>query len=118
MSVGIILGILFTHFVADFIFQTDKQALNKSKSNVWLSAHVTSYSVGLFLFGLIVVGFTQAMIAWVLLNALLHWITDYFTSRLNSFLWQKQMRHWFFVGIGADQFIHYTCLLLTFQVIH
>lgn len=111
-----ILLILFVHFVADFILQTDEMAINKSKSNQWLTIHVAAYMAG---FILMTVWFieSQYWLHWILLNGALHWITDYFTSRLNSYLWKKEMRHWFFVGIGADQFIHYACLLISYQLL-
>lgn len=111
--------ILLTHFVADFIFQTDKQAINKSKSNFWLTQHVFTYSLGLWIYAAANWAWfhNSNIIYWVVLNALLHWITDYITSRINSYLWRKEMRHWFFVGIGADQMIHYTCLLLTYEAL-
>lgn len=115
----IVLLILLTHFVADFIFQTDKQAINKSTSNLWLTKHVLTYMLGLQTFAIIhVIFFLDIQIyTWVVVNGVLHWITDYFTSRLNSYLWKKEMRHWFFVGIGADQMIHYTCLLLSYEML-
>lgn len=110
-----VLIILFTHFVADFIFQTDKQALNKSSSNLWLFAHVSTYSVGLLLGGLFVFGFTQNLIVWMFLNGVIHFFQDWLTSRINAKLWKANKRHWFFVGIGADQFIHYCFLLLSYE---
>lgn len=114
-----ILLILFAHFVSDFLFQTDKQAINKSTSNWWLTQHVITYTIGLsfFMAGHLAWHHQTEIIYWLLINAGLHWITDYATSRINSYLWRKEMRHWFFVGIGADQFIHYTCLLLTYDAL-
>ena len=107
--------ILFLHWVFDFVFQTDKMALNKSKDNFWLSVHVAAYSVGVLWMGFLI-GLTNwhLLIFW-LLNAGLHWITDYGTSRLNSYLWKKDMRHWFFVSIGFDQLLHYTALFTTLE---
>jgi hypothetical protein len=49
----------------------------------------------------------------VAINGVLHWITDYFTSRLNAHLWQAKRTKAFWIGIGADQLIHTTTLLLT-----
>lgn len=109
--------ILLTHFVADFIFQTDKQAINKSSSNYWLTVHVATYGIGLAIFAQLWIGTTLPALYWILSNVALHWCTDFVTSRINSYLWRKEMRHWFFVGIGADQMIHYTCLLLTYDAL-
>ena len=114
-----VLFILFVHFVADFICQTDGMATNKSKSLSWLTIHVCTYTPVL----LAALGFwgmyyhipLSYMWYFGIVNGALHWVTDFFTSKLNYYLWKKEMRHWFFVGIGADQFIHYTCLLITYD---
>lgn len=112
-----IILILFTHFVADFIFQTKKQAIGKSKSNWLLTAHVGTYGVGLALFTQLWIGSTLPTLYWILCNMFLHWLTDFITGRINSHLWSKGMENWFFVGIGADQFIHHACLLLTYEAL-
>lgn len=113
---GDILIILFIHWLFDFVFQTDKMALNKSKDNFWLTAHVITYLIGLVVMGLLI-GFSGVnMTLFLLINFVSHWITDYGTSRLNSYLWKKEMRHWFFVSIGFDQFLHYAALLLTYNL--
>lgn len=112
---GTTLLILLTHFIADFVCQTDKMALNKSKSNFFLSLHVLTYTGVLLVITGFIFGWSYGFFAWIVLNAGLHWATDYGTSRLTSYLWVNERRHWFFVAIGADQMIHYTCLLLTYQ---
>lgn len=92
---------LFLHWVGDFICQTDEMAIGKSKSNWWLTAHVVMYSLMLLFLGWKV----------ALLNGAAHWLIDYVTSRVNSRLWAAQQRHWFFVSIGFDQFLHVSILL-------
>ncbi len=114
VDVNKILLILFAHFISDFVLQSDKMAINKSKSNYWLTIHVLNYGCGLFVFSQFILNPKDVLI-YTFINMALHLITDYFTSRLNSYLWRKEMRYWFFVGIGADQLIHYTCLLLTYK---
>ena len=115
--------LIVLHFIADFVCQSDKMAINKSKSNYWLTVHVITYSFVLLILGGTLyntytgIWFNEAVGWYVIVNAILHWITDYFTSRLNSYLWKKEMRHWFFVGIGFDQVIHYGCLLYTYDLI-
>ena len=102
-----ILWLLTLHFIADFVFQSDWMAVNKSKSWKALLAHTAVYSSF----------FILATWSWqfVLLTFVLHTLTDAVTSRITSYLWQKQERHWFFVVIGADQLIHYWTLILTFR---
>jgi len=102
-----ILILVWLHFVADFILQTDKMANNKSTSEKWLLFHVVIYTLPFFLFG------------WyfAVANGVLHFITDYFTSKATSYLWKKEKKHWFFVVIGLDQAIHISTLLITYNLI-
>nr|BDD47550.1 hypothetical protein 2 [Legionellales bacterium] len=100
-----ILILIWLHFIADFILQTDKMALNKSTSNKWLGIHSLIYSVPFLLFFGPVYG---------LVNGILHFIVDYVTSRLTSRYWQQEERHKFFVTIGADQATHITILILSY----
>ena len=113
--------ILFCHFVADFIYQTDEMAKNKSKSLYWLSEHILAYSLVMFnilLPVLILCGESvKNIIIFVLLNAVLHFITDYFTSKESSKLYAKGDVHNFFVVIGIDGFIHQITLILTYNYI-
>jgi hypothetical protein len=112
-----LLIIIFIHFVADFMCQTDKMAQNKSKSNYWLSMHVVVYTavtmvswIILFAFSLIYVPFTAFILIFVM-----HWITDYTTSRISSKLYQKGDIHNFFVIVGLDQVLHYIQLFLVYK---
>ena len=101
-----IIGLIWLHFITDFLCQTDQMALNKSTSNKWLGIHVLTYSSLFFLF----FGWKFALI-----NGIGHFITDWITFRATSYLWKKEERHWFFVVIGFDQAIHMTTLLLTYK---
>jgi hypothetical protein len=98
-----LLFLIWTHFIADFIFQSDQMAINKSKSIKYLSLHVFIYSV-CFLY----IGWKFALI-----NFLAHWIIDFITSKINSKLYTNH-RHWFFTMIGFDQALHTTTLVLTY----
>ena len=61
--------------------------------------------------------YVYSTILFVLITFICHTITDYFTSRLNSKLWQKGEVHYFFVAIGGDQILHYIQLFLTYQLL-
>lgn len=105
MSIEVILLLVWLHFVADFLLQSDWMALNKSKRNVPLLVHVAVYSTPFLIFGWI----------FALVNGVAHFVTDWLSSRATSWLWNKEKRHWFFVVIGLDQAVHMTALFLTYH---
>lgn len=117
--------LLVAHFVGDFICQSDWMALNKSKRWDALTLHVGVYSAVLYVFvhlgAYIVAGvwprqlplFVPIVAGHVGINAVAHFAQDAITSRINARLWQANQRHWFFVGIGADQLLHYVTLFVT-----
>lgn len=107
-SLGVLLFILLVHFIGDFILQSDWMALNKSKSSWALFLHSMVYMAFLLcatwpLFGCFWFG---------LINGGAHGAIDAVTSKWTAWLWKRDQRHWFFVVIGLDQFIH-TALLVT-----
>ena len=107
MDIKIIIWLLFSHWVADFILQSDWMAQNKSKRWDALLAHCSVYGIAL--------GILTLNPIFGLINAFIHILVDFFTSRLNSYLWDKKEVHWFFVSIGFDQFIHFVTLILTYN---
>jgi hypothetical protein len=104
IELHILIALVLMHFVADFVFQTDKIAINKSHNNWILAKHVGLYALPFLVFG----------VKYALVNAVLHFATDYCSSRIASHFWSKDQRHWFFVTIGADQAIHMICLFTTY----
>ena len=112
-----IMSIIVLHFIADFVYQTQWMAVNKSHNNWALSSHVITYSSVLAMGGCIIwykePFDLNLIIAWVSANGLLHFATDYVTSRINARLWKLENKHWFFTMIGFDQVIHYACLFFT-----
>ncbi len=117
MELNIILLILATHFIADFLLQSDWMALNKSHDNLALFSHVVVYSiVTMFLIDTVTEN-KQLLSGWIALNFVLHFAQDWVTSRLNAYLWIKEQRHWFFVSIGFDQLLHYVALFVSYKLI-
>lgn len=100
-----IIIIIWLHFIADFVLQSDYVANGKSSNNKILAGHVLLYGLPFYWFG-----------AWfAVVNMVAHFMTDWVTSRVTSWLWQHYKRHWFFVTIGFDQAVHMTTLLMTYK---
>ena len=105
MTLGIILFVLFVHFVFDFMLQTDEMAINKSKSFGWLGIHSIAYA-----FWGIPISLIYGIPMFVVYLFITHFCIDGITSRITSYLWKNEKRHWFFVTIGFDQFLHYATI--------
>lgn len=103
VDIKILILLVFVHWFADFVMQTDNMAKGKSTSNLWLVKHVGLYALFLVPFGPV----------FAAVNFLAHIATDYVSSRITSYLWQKGDRHNFFVVIGMDQALHLVVLILT-----
>ena len=115
-----VLAILTVHFLADFVFQSSKMATEKSKSLKWLSIHVAVYGLVTALSAIFIsIKFNnyQFGVIWLAVNVGLHFIVDFFTSKITSHLWEQKNMHWFFVVIGFDQLLHNICLLGTFYIL-
>ena len=117
INIWIVLVIIFFHWIADFVFQSDKEAQGKSKNWKDLLSHTIMYSL---LWGIpIIIGkmcglFGAQMLLFIPITFCIHTATDFYTSRVNRQLWEQKDTHGFFVSIGFDQFLHYVQLLLTF----
>jgi hypothetical protein len=103
--------LLAVHWVADFVLQTHWQASNKSRRIDALLRHVGVYTVCLMV--VVPFVFPEQYQGWVLFigsNGVMHFATDYCTSRVSSKLYAKQDWHNFFVIIGLDQLVHQVTL--------
>lgn len=113
MDDSLIFAVLFlfpiSHFVGDFLLQSDWMALNKSKWNQSLDGfnalgiHCLVYAACFLWVGWVFAGITLFA----------HLITDAITSKITTKLWLAEKRHWFFVMIGFDQLIHFYTLVGT-----
>jgi len=116
MNLNIICIILVAHWISDFVLQTDKMALNKSTSNVWLFNHIAVYTAAMFAICFPIMK-TNSALLFCVINGIAHAATDYFTSRWTSKLWKEGKRHEFFVVIGLDQLLHMIVLMVTLRYI-
>lgn len=104
------------HYLADFILQTNWMAHGKSKRFWPLFIHVLIYTT-VFIGGAALYTDIDSAIWFGVLNGVIHYIVDYFTSRLNSRLYQKENKRMFWIAVGLDQTLHYITILLTSQIL-
>jgi hypothetical protein len=124
--------IVLGHFIADFIFQSEEWAINKSKSIIPLIEHTGTYSFlwFVFVFELFArfegIRFPFAIIgafAFAVTTFIAHTATDYFTSKVTSKLFAQNKlgssipNLGAFSMIGFDQVLHYAQLFLTYHLI-
>lgn len=121
-TLTLVVFLLFVHWVGDYVLQTRKQGNTKHTDILQLFYHVQTYS--LFLIAMLFVGnLTNFMgqlnplniLIYGTMNFLLHFTTDFFTSRAVKRLWENKQEYQTFVVMGLDQFIHVISLLATLQ---
>lgn len=125
--------IVVVHYIADFIFQAEEWAENKSKNNQALLSHVSTYTTfwvvaSCLLFGINSPGHTiewyvaHSMI-FAMITFILHFATDYITSRIVSKRFADKYygspipNFGAFSIIGLDQVLHYAQLFLTYYLL-
>lgn len=128
-----IILLLVAHFVADFIFQPHYIAISKSYDIKNLIYHIIIYALAFFIiFGLswyfmfYIIGITITAEIWLqmtfgitIVNSILHYIIDYFTSNVSGYFWKKKDYHNFFVIIGFDQLLHVSLLIISYaEILH
>lgn len=123
-SITIIL-ILLSHWVSDFILQSNWMSTNKSKSFPVLIAHTLTYSVAMCVmitilteFNMLIDKYVYSYILFLLIMFITHTIIDFITSKINSKLWDKNEVHWFFTSIGFDQWLHYLTIFITINYLY
>jgi hypothetical protein len=134
--------LLFLHWLADYVLQSNDLALRKADDVLALVHHVAIVALTLFVGSLplavIELVTWNAVLQFVSVNFTAHLVTDYVTSKVNRWLWfvdteprpraiasgdygsfpfyarfNTEKRHWFFVGLGFDQLLHHVVLLIT-----
>lgn len=121
ISITVLFWLFVTHWIADFVFQTDWMAHNKSKSNFPLFVHVCVYSLLLIPFAVAFIPI-QAVAWFIVFNMFLHFMIDHYTSRITSKLaaqnkyGSKSVPNFgMFSVIGFDQLLHYVSLIWTYH---
>lgn len=115
------LYILIIHYLGDFALQTHNQAVNKSISNKFLTLHVIVYSLVWWVAMITVHQITQwgliRCTTFAIITFIMHWITDYCTSRISKPFFAKGDYHNGFAMVGADQIFHYIQLYFTYKML-
>ena len=116
MNGPLLLYFLLIHFLADFGLQTHEQATNKSSDITpkYLIYHVGVYSIIWLLASFMLFSDPWVCVLFAGITFVCHFITDFFTSRINKSFFDKGDYHNGFVGVGFDQVLHYIQLYLTY----
>lgn len=120
---GYVLYFLLVHWVGDFVLQTRHMAMRKSTSNYYLGMHVTVYTVTTILAWwllFMIVGLSVS--PWLYLASgtaifVMHFITDYITSRMTTKFYKAEKNYAFFTTVGFDQWLHYVQIFIVFNYI-
>jgi Protein of unknown function (DUF3307) len=108
-------ALLAVHWLGDFVLQSRWMSVNKSKRLDALSLHAVTYTATLMVGSGLVLGLHPVglLVLFVGANGVLHFATDFVTSRITSRLWCQQREHDFFVMVGLDQLVHQVTLATT-----
>lgn len=132
-----IIAIFTIHWIADFVFQDEDWATNKSKSFKSLVKHTATYSIIWYwvfvMFAIagnyfggpsrVEMGWSTWMGLFPIITFVFHTITDYFTSKIVS---RKFANNEYgspipntgaFTVIGFDQVLHYIQLFVTYYLL-
>lgn len=126
----IIIILLGSHFIADFVLQAETWAKNKSSKWGPLLMHTTVYTIAMFIPLIFLVEVENILsntqkfyfyFSFLIITFLSHTITDYITSREVKKKFDKQKYGSSipnlegFTIIGFDQFLHAVQLILTYK---
>lgn len=122
--------IIIIHWIADFIFQDEEWANNKSTNNTALLKHTIIYSLLWFIPIIFLMDDNLSSKEYfiggslfVIITFIFHTLTDYFTSKIVSkqfkkgYFGSKIPNFGAFTTIGFDQVLHYMQLFLTYKLL-
>lgn len=122
ISIFTVMWMAIIHWEADFSMQTPEMAMNKSKSNYWLTLHAVVYTGVTLLFWRFFIfhpAHSYLISDYFKFSGFIfstHWITDYITSRQTGRLYKEGKYHEFFAMIGLDQVCHLVQLLTAYYL--
>lgn len=117
-----IMWFLSSHYITDFIIQSEEQAKEKSYDSLILLEYCIEYalvmSVMTGIYSLFINGWNDVSY-WIVTSFICYLVThfyiDFSTSRISSKYFKEKEAHMGFVILGLDQLIHY---LVIFTYIH
>jgi len=121
ISIWVVLYLILTHWISDFVLQSRVMFNNKSSSNYYLFMHVSIYSIITIISWLLLniisgVKYTSVTMLIIFTSIFIsHWITDYITSRITSKLAKEEKWYYFFLVFGIDQVLHYIQILTIYS---
>jgi hypothetical protein len=121
MNVYWLLNFFFLHWIGDFVCQPRWVAENKSKNFFALLLHGLIYTTILAGGTILVVPnstplYQDPWMMWLGMNAILHLIVDFFTSKVTAQMWEAKKIYGFFTVVGLDQFLHAASLIATTRI--
>lgn len=115
-------SIIVQHWMADFVNQSREIAVAKSSDNIALLRHVLYYSLHFVLVASVYSLIDDAhhwdvfrYMGFIGINAMLHLVVDYFTSRASTKAYKADDIKRFWNIIGFDQMLHTLCLYVTWK---
>ena len=67
-----------------------------------------------FITGIPLMYAVQITVGVTVVNGILHYGIDYYTSKVNKYYWEKKQMRNFFLMIGLDQLLHTTLLVYSY----
>lgn len=109
-----IIILLLIHLIGDLFFQGSKLSRLKASKIPALLEHTGIYTFILTIFSAIWLSLTPLQsVTFGLVNGVLHFIVDFFTSKLKKKYWSVNEERYFTL-VGIDQFLHIVILFITY----
>ena len=114
------ISLIITHWIGDALFQSERQATNKWKGSWELTEHILVYSLVMFIWASFALPHEKVW-AFLSITASLHLVTDFLTSKVSHYLFERKIYYTGILNVGAfsvivlDQALHFLQLLITYQ---
>jgi hypothetical protein len=130
MSSSMMIGLMLTHVLTDWILQDRETAKNKSSNWRYLLPHLFIIYIGLLIWGYSNGLYFRNSFVFALLNVILHGIIDKYLWTIYKYAVVKRFPevrngmsfeywedNWFYNFIAIDQLLHGICYVLIFNLV-